>query len=99
MKVHPVFHIGLLKELNSSSHGLELPDDIPSSNDFIYGDDTFHVHPIIDHTIAPHPQTYAKGPALLFKIKWEGYDPFEDSWEPYINVKRTYGLLERLYQK
>jgi hypothetical protein len=99
MKVHPVFHIGLSKEFNSSPHGSELPDDIPSSNDFICGDDTFHVHSIIDHKIAPHSQTYAKGPALLFKVKWEGYDPSEDSWEPYINVKRTYGLLERLYRK
>ena len=39
--------------------------------------------------IAPHPQTYAKGPAFLFQVKWEGYDSSKDSWEPYINVKRT----------
>jgi len=89
MKVHPVFHIGLLKGFNSSPHGSELPDDIPSSNDFIYGDDTFHVQSIIDHKIDPYPQTYAKDPALLFKVKWEGYDSSDDSWEPYKNVKRT----------
>ena len=71
MKVHPVFHVGLLQEFNFSPYGSELPDDITSSNDFIYGDDTFHFHSIIDHTIAPHPPTYAKGPALLFKVKWE----------------------------
>jgi len=57
MKVNPDFHIELLKEFNSSPHGLELPDDIHSSTDFIYGDVTFHVHSIIDHKIAPHPQT------------------------------------------
>ncbi len=90
MKVHHVFHIGLLKEFKSSPHGLEAPDDSPSSNDFIYSDDTFHVHSIIDHKIAHHPQTYAKGPALIFKVKWEGYDSSEDSWGPYINCKRTY---------
>jgi hypothetical protein len=28
MKVHPVFHIGLLKEFNLSPHGSEVPDDI-----------------------------------------------------------------------
>ena len=79
MKVHPVFHISLLKEFNSLSPESEVPDNIPSSNDMIYGDDTFFVHSIIDHKIAPHPSTYAKGPALLFKVKWEGYDSSEDS--------------------
>jgi hypothetical protein len=55
----------------------------------IYGDDTFYVHSITDHKIAPHPPTYAKGPALLFQVKWEGHDSCEDSWEPYVNVKST----------
>jgi hypothetical protein len=46
-----------MKEFNSPpAHGSEAPGDIPSSNDFIHGDDTFHVHPIIDHKISPHPQ-------------------------------------------
>jgi hypothetical protein len=89
MKVHHVFHIGLLKEFKSSSHGSEVLDDIPTSNDFIYKDDTFPVHSIIDHTIAPHPETYAKGPSLIFKVNSEGCDSPEDSWDPYMNVKRT----------
>jgi len=58
MKAHPVFHIGLLKVFHSPPNGSEIPDDIPSSNDFIYGDDTFHVYSITDHKIAPHPLTY-----------------------------------------
>ena len=87
MKVHPVFQIGLLKDFISSSPNSEVSDNIPSTNDLIYGDDNFFVHSIIDHKIASHPLTYAKGPALLFKVKWEGYDSSEDSWEPYVNVK------------
>jgi hypothetical protein len=69
MKVHPVFHISLLKEFNSLFPETEVLDNIPSSNDMIYGDDTLFVHSIIDHKRAPHPSTYAKGPALLFKVK------------------------------
>jgi len=64
-------------------------DDIPSSNNFIYGYDTFHVHSIIEHKITPHSLAYEKGPTLLFLVEWKGYDSSEDSWEPYINVKRT----------
>ncbi len=66
-----------------------VPDSLPTSNEFIYGNDTFHVHSIADHKIAPHPSTYTKGLALLFKVKWEVYDSSEDSWELYVNVKRT----------
>ena len=61
MEVHPVFHISLLKEFNSLSPKTEVLDNIPSSNDMIYGDATFFVHSIIHHKIAPHPSTYAKG--------------------------------------
>ena len=89
MKVRPVFHIGLLKDVFSLNSTIEIPDDIPPSNDFVYADDHYHVHSLLDHKIAPHPQSYGKGPALLFRVRWEGYDSSEDSWEPYINVTRT----------
>ena len=89
MKVHPVFHIGLLKDFIFSPPESKVSDNIPSTNDLVYADDTFFVHSIIDHKIAPHSLTYAKGPALLFKVKWEGYDSSEDSWEAYVHVKRT----------
>jgi hypothetical protein len=65
MKVHPVFHIELLNEFDSSSHESEVPDDILTSRYFICGDDTFYVHSIIDHKIVTRPSTYAKGPTLL----------------------------------
>jgi len=38
MKVHPVFHIGLLKDFSSSSPKSIVSDNIPSTNDLIYGD-------------------------------------------------------------
>ena len=79
----------MTKEIQLLSPETKVQDIIPSSNDMIYGDDTSFVHSIIDLKIAPHPSTYAKCPALLFKDKWEGYDSSEESWEPYVNVKRT----------
>ncbi len=44
MKVHPVFHIGLLKDFISSSPESEVSDNIPFTNDLVYGDDTLFVH-------------------------------------------------------
>jgi hypothetical protein len=68
---------------------IEIADDIQASNDFVSGGDHYQVHSLLDHKVPPYPQTYAKGPSLLFRVRWEGYDSLEDSWEPYINVKRT----------
>ena len=70
MKVHPAFHIGLLKKIISSFPESEVSDNILSTNDLICGDNTIFVHSISDHKISPHPLAYAKGPALLFKVKW-----------------------------
>ena len=96
MKVHPVFHISLLKEFYSSSSDIPLADNIPAANDLIHGDDHFHVHSLLDHKIAHHPSTYHKGHALLFLVHWENYDSSHDSWEPYIGIKRTDAFDEYL---
>ena len=89
MRVHPVFHISLLREYHSVSPETDTPDTVPSTNDYVYGDDFYHVKAIIDHKVAPFPQLYRKGPALLFRVRWEGYTAADDSWEPYVNLKRT----------
>ena len=96
MKVHPVFHISLLKEFYSSPSNIPLVDNIPAANDLIHGDDHFHVQSLLDHKIAHHPSTYHKGPALLFLVHWENYDSSHDSWEPYISIKRTDAFEEYL---
>jgi len=89
MKVHPVFHISLLREYCSEVPELDEQDNIPAVNDRMYGDDDYHIHSIVDHKTAPFPEKYQKGPALLFRVRWEGYGPEEDTWEPYVNIQRT----------
>ena len=67
MKMHPVFHISLLREYTSDNPENDVPDEIPAINDRKYGDDEYFVHSIIDHKTAPFPERYNKGPALLFR--------------------------------
>ena len=89
MKVHPVFHISLLREYHSDNPQQDPRDDFPVTGEKDYGDDFFHVEEILDHKVAPFPLRYQKGPALLFKIRWYGYGPKDDTWEPYVNTKQT----------
>jgi hypothetical protein len=68
MKVQPVFRIGLLKHVSSLTPTIEIPDDIPTSTDFVYGADHYHVHSLLDHKIAPRPQSYAKAMPFCFEL-------------------------------
>ena len=62
MKVRPIFHIGLLKDFISLIPNTEVPDDIPTSNELIYGDDHYHVHSLLDkkmyHTLKPTQKVF-----------------------------------------
>ena len=89
MKIHLVFHISLLREYYSDNPQDDPQDDIPATGEMVYGDDFYHVESILDHKVAPFPLRYLKGPALLFKVRWYGYGPKDDTWEPYVNMKQT----------
>jgi len=78
-----------LKEFNSSPHESEAPEYIPSSNDFIYGDDAFMFTPLLIIKSLLTLKLMPKAQLSYLKVKWEGYDFSEDSWDPYIHVKRT----------
>ena len=89
MKVHPVLHISLLREYHSDNPLQDSSDNFPVIGEKDYGDDFYFVETILDHKVAPFPLRYQTGPALLFKIRWYGYGPEGDTWEPYVNIKQT----------
>ena len=91
MKVHPVFHISLLKEYRSNNPEQDTPDEIPAVGDQMYGEE-FIVDHIVDHKTGPFPDYYEKGPALLFRTKWEGYGPEDDTWQVYADMRKTVEL-------
>jgi hypothetical protein len=80
MNVYLVFRMGLLTEFIYLTPNTEIPDNIPTSNDFVYGEDHFHVHSITEllHT----HKLMQDGPTLLFRVRLEEYDSSEDYWEP-----------------
>lgn len=51
--------------------------------------DEYVVESIVDHR---GPAGGYPRQALEFKVRWQGYEPAEDTWEPYVNVKELQAL-------
>jgi hypothetical protein len=49
--------------------------------------DAFVVDSIVDHKGNPKNKN-----SLLFRVRWAGYEPSEDTWEPYKNLKNVVAL-------
>jgi hypothetical protein len=49
--------------------------------------DTFIVDSIVDHRGNPKNKN-----SLLFRVRWAGYEPSEDTWEPYKNLRNVKAL-------
>ena len=89
VRIHLVFHISMLKPYNSDTPDADPVDHIPARGEYISGDNVYTIDNIQDHKVGPCPAFYARGPALLFKVRWSGYPPDADTWEPYVSLKRT----------
>ena len=84
-----MFHISLLREYHSINPIVDTNEEVAAADEFVYGDDFYHISKIMDHKISPHPNSYAEGPVLLFLVRWENFGPSNDSWEPYKNLRQT----------
>ena len=73
LKLHPVFHVSLLKPMKKDQR-LQLPPPRVLLN----GDVVFSVYRTLDH------RKTQKGRRNLteFLIRWEGFDKTRESWEP-----------------
>ena len=83
-----VFHISKLRPCTSSDVQLDcIPVAIEQERqDFI-------VDHIVEHDIASvRDGFYERGPCLVFKVRWTGYDSFADTWQTYQSLRRVQAL-------
>ena len=93
MKMHPVFHVSLLKQWNEAG-GHQPPAPTQFTLD---GEPYYTVEKVLDHKDHPiHPRSQKL--QRMYLIKWEGYAHTDNSWEPDV-VLREDSLVEQMIEE
>ena len=80
MKIHPVFHVSLLKPVTPGTRLSKPPTSVT-----IEGHQEFEVKKILD--------SKRVGTRFFYLIDWKGFGPEERSWEPISNVNNAPKLI------
>jgi hypothetical protein len=107
-RVHPVFHVGLVKPYKiptgdraAAGSGISPPPPVQ----WLEGEPVYVVGEILDHREvqvrgqrknAARQKTGKKALAVQYLVRWEGYGPEHDTWEPRGNL--DCGMLLRRYK-
>ena len=85
MRIHPVFHVSLLKTWNQSP---PYPGRIPKPSAPVIIEDQieYEVEKILDKRIRYRRPEYL--------IKWMGYPEYDATWEPLVNLKNSQDLVQ-----
>lgn len=83
-KIHPVFHVSLLKPYHEGSSSKPLSPELSIEDGLPYYQ--------VEHILATRVRRVGRKKVQEFLIKWLGYDDSHNSWEPRANL--TPDLLE-----
>ena len=90
-KIHPVFHVSLLKPYRSDG---SVQPVIPSGFELLQTD-ALTVERILDHRIKSVPK---HAPITEYLCKWHGRDVLQATWEPVRNLGSQAGALITAYE-
>ncbi|KAB5588482.1 Transposon Tf2-1 polyprotein [Ceratobasidium theobromae] len=88
MKVHPVFHITLLRLYEKDDYGRESEQPPPIIVES--GEKEYEVEQILNSK-----KTWGK---LYYLIKWKGYSEESNSWEPKEHVENSPELIRQFHR-
>lgn len=89
-KIHPVFHVELVKPFQSD--GTVQP---PPPIDWLEDEPLYRVDKLLDHRV----KSIGKRKVTEFFVKWQGYDSAHNSWEPESNLLTCDELIKEYWQR
>ncbi|CCO37137.1 Retrotransposable element Tf2 155 kDa protein type 2 [Rhizoctonia solani AG-1 IB] len=87
LKIHNVFYVGLLSKVFKDP-GRPLIERPPPVT--IKGEEEYMVEAILDNK--------RRGNKWLYLVKWEGYGPEDNSWEPEENLEHSKDIIKKYYR-
>ena len=90
MKIHPVFHIALLKKLTLRPNDWKQPDEVPPPPITIKDHEEYEVEKILDKRILKR----GRGQSIQYFVLWKGYPMSDATWEPLSHLDHCKGLIE-----
>ena len=82
--IHPVFHTSLLMPYRETeTHG---PNYTTPPPDLVNGQEEFEVEAILTHR--------KRGAGYQYLVRWKGYGPNDNSWEPERNLSNAADVLK-----
>ena len=85
LKWHPVFHVSLLRKY--ADGGRVQP---PPPPDLVEGELEYEVERILDHV---ERKSRGRTTKYDYLVKWKGYGPEHNTWEPQQNMQRCAELI------
>lgn len=84
MKIHPVFHVSLLKKIHYRPTRFQ-QDDPPEPPIVIHDQEEYEVEEILDK----EERKRGKGISIKYLVKWKGYPLSDATWEPLSNLENA----------
>lgn len=92
-RVHPVFHVSLIKAYTADPSQLKVMRTPPPPIQWLDGEPTYTVDTLLQHRFAKR----GRKRITEYLVRWQGYGPEHDTWEPRSNLL-TCGELVHAYK-
>jgi hypothetical protein len=89
MKVHPVFHVSLLRPVKENKIEGRKQGNPPAV--VVEGEEEFEVEKIV--------RARRRKGRLEWEVKWKDYDEDENTWEPWENLKHSKESIDYFYKR
>lgn len=90
LKVHPVFHVSLLRPFTESPGRFDTREDPPPPPVDTDDVEVFEVEEILDKRV----RRFGHGQRTEYLVKWLGYPLHDATWEPEANVRNARELVQ-----